>query len=228
MPARVPPKKVRIELEGGRAVSGRLLMPGASSQSLLVLAHGAGNDMDHPFLSYVHEGAASAGVAALKFNFPYKEAGRRAPDPQPKLEATWRSVLAWVRNQKALSGLRLFVGGKSLGGRIASQVVAAGESVDGLVFLGYPLHPARKQEKLRTAHFGSLGPPALFFEGTRDPLCDLPLLRNTLKGLDWETEVHVIEGGDHSFNLLKRVGRDQQDVWEEITGVVCEWIGRQG
>lgn len=227
MPARVHSKKVRIHLEDGGAVSGRLCSPGDRNDALLVLAHGAGNDMDNPFLSFVHEGVAASGIASLRFNFPYKEAGRRAPDSKTKLEAAWRSVLGWARSHPELSECTLFAGGKSLGGRIASQVVAQGESVEGLVFLGYPLHPPNRRDKLRTAHFGALRAPALFIQGTRDSLCDLSLLRDALKGTGWPTEVHVIEGGDHSFNVPKRMGVPQQSVWREIVAKVCEWIARQ-
>jgi len=220
-------KKVRIHLEDGGAVSGRLCLPRDRRDALLVLAHGAGNDMDNPFLSFVHEGVAASGIASLKFNFPYKEAGRRAPDSRAKLQATWRSVINWARSHPELCDCALFAGGKSLGGRMASLVVAEGESVDGFVFLGYPLHPARKKDQLRIAHFGALRPPALFIQGNRDALCDLSLLRDALKDIDWPTEVHVINGGDHSFNVPKGLGVTDQRVWEEIVTTVCEWITRQ-
>ena len=227
MSLKLSPKKIRIPLEDGGAVSGRLCLPADRKNVLLVLAHGAGNDMDNPFLSYVHEGVAASGIASLKFNFPYKEAGRRAPDSKSKLEGTWRSVLRWARRHPELRDCAFFVAGKSLGGRIASQVVAQGESVDGLVFLGYPLHPVGKKDQLRTAHFDALRAPALFIEGTRDRLCDLSLLRSELEGRDWPTDVYVVEDGDHSFNVPKRMGVPQEKIWEDIVAKVCEWIGRR-
>lgn len=229
MSVEVRTSDVHIPLEDGSHTSARMCVPKAwSTGASLILAHGAGNDMHNPFLSYVHERVATAGIPSLKFNFPYKEAGRKAPDPKSRLEATWRAVIAWVREHPTLSQGKLFVGGKSLGGRIASQVVAAGESVDGLLFLGYPLHPAGKPEKLRVAHFPSMRPPALFIQGTRDRLCDLVLLREALSNLDWPTRVHLVEGGDHSFNVPKRMDVAQGKVWEDIAAAAIAFVaGRE-
>lgn len=220
-------RALQIELDGGESVSASLLVPKSSHQqpfALLALAHGAGNDMRNPFLSFVCDGVAGSGIATLKFNFPYKEKGGKAPDPAKKLEATWRAVLNHVRQTMTLDFDGVFAGGKSLGGRMASRVVAQGERVDGLVFLGYPLHPPGKPEKQRIAHFPDITVPSLFIQGTRDTLCDLALLREALPRLQGSTDLHVVEGGDHSFNLPKRMGVAQKEVWKEIVDVVVNWI----
>ncbi|MGA7800828.1 MAG: alpha/beta family hydrolase [Gammaproteobacteria bacterium] len=192
----------------------------------LVLAHGAGNDMDSPFISHVHEALAGRGVLTVKFNFPYKQRGARAPDRAPVLEDTWRAVIESVRGDSVLAPGALFLGGKSMGGRIASQVVAGGEAAAGLVLLGYPLHPAGKPDRLRSAHLPGVSCPMLFIEGTRDPLCDLALLETALEPVAVPVKLHVIEGGDHSFRVLKRLGRSEAEVGAEIVTTTADWIAR--
>lgn len=220
-------RALRIQLDDGESVSASLLTPKgprAKGAAILVLAHGAGNDMRSAFLSFVCESVAAAGIATLRFNFPYKEKGRKAPDPATRLEATWRAVLHRVREDPALGFELVFAGGKSLGGRMASRVVAQGEPAAGLVFLGYPLHPPKKPEKQRTAHFPDIKVPSLFIQGTRDSLCDLALLRGALARLNADAALHVIEGGEHSFNVPKRTGVSQNEVWTEIVAAVVNWI----
>lgn len=214
----------------GGSVSGVLAHPDPERPraTLVVLAHGAGNDMRNPLLSAVHEGLATRGYPCAKFNFPYTERGARAPDPAPVLEACFRSVVAAIRQDPALGTARVVIGGKSLGGRIASQVAAGGWPVDGLVFLGYPLHPAGRPETLRVAHWPSLTAPLLFFAGTRDPLCSLPLLREALGALRAPVALHVVEGGDHSFAVPKRAGRRPADVYDEIVAVAADWLAAGG
>lgn len=220
-------RTLQIALDEKESVSASILLPDRSDQNnsaLLALAHGAGNDMHNPFLSFICEGVAGAGITTLKFNFPYKEKGRKAPDPAQKLEATWRAVLDRIRSDPALEFDYIFVGGKSLGGRMASRVVAQGERVDGLVLLGYPLHPPGKPEKQRTAHFSDIPVPSLFIQGTRDNLCDLALLRQALPLIPGDSDLYRVEGGDHSFNLPKRMGVAQSDVWQDIVVTVVNWI----
>jgi predicted alpha/beta-hydrolase family hydrolase len=220
-------RPLQILLDAKKSVSGSLLIPKASdgkASALLVLAHGAGNDMRNSFLSFVSAGVVGGGIATLRFNFPYKEKGRRAPDSAQKLEATWRAVLDRIRRDPDLDFDCVFAGGKSLGGRMASRVVAQGERVDGLVFLGYPLHPPGKPEKQRTAHFPDITVPALFIQGTRDTLCDLALLRQALPRIQGEAKLHLVEGGDHSFDLPRRMGVTQKEVWEEIVAAIVNWI----
>lgn len=190
----------------------------------LILAHGAGNDMHSPFLTQVHEALARRGVLTVKFNFPYKERGRQAPDRAPVLEATWRSVADAVRTDARLGPKHLFFAGKSMGGRMASHLAAAGEDCAGLVFLGYPLHPPNKPDALRAEHLSRIQCPMLFIQGTRDALCHPDLLKTVLSELRAPVTLHEIEGGDHSFKVLKRLGRSEQEVWQEIVDVTSQWL----
>jgi len=164
----------------------------------------------------------------VKFNFPYTEAGRRAPDRAPVLEDCYRHVVAAFRSDPGIAASRLVIGGKSMGGRMASHLAAQGEAVAGLIFLGYPLHPPGNEGQLRVAHLPKIAVPMLFFAGTRDPLCRLDLLRQTLTQLRAPTTLHVVEGGDHSFAVPKRMRRDPRDVWEEIVRISAEWLARLG
>lgn len=195
----------------------------AGPKTALILAHGAGNDMHSTFLSRVHESLAQRGILTIKFNFPYKERGGRAPDRTPVLEATWRAVAQAVRADE-LAPCAVFFGGKSMGGRIASHLAATGEPCAGLVFLGYPLHPARQPDKLRAGHLARITCPMLFMEGTRDPLCDLELLEQSLASVKAPVTLHLIEGGDHSFKLPKAMGRTEAEVWDEIVEELDRWI----
>ena len=211
----------------GRVSSLWALPPGVGAgASAVVLAHGAGNDMHSPFLSAIHLGLAERGLLSVKFNFPYAEQGRRAPDRMPRLEAAWQGVLAAVRGDPELAPGRLFLGGKSMGGRVASHLAAAGADCDGLLFLGYPLHPAGKPERLRDGHLADIGCPMLFVEGTRDPLCRLELLRPVLARLGARARLHLIEGGDHSFRVLERSGRTDEEALSEAVEIVREWLER--
>jgi hypothetical protein len=195
----------------------------AGESIVVILAHGAGNDMTNPRLSAVHEGLAQHGFVTVKFNFPYKERGGRAPDPAPVLERCYRSVVAAICSDPTLRPKALVIGGKSLGGRMASHIAAQGEAVAGLVFLGYPLHPAGQPTKLRVAHLPRITAPMLFFAGTRDALCGLAALRRTLADLPRAT-LHVIEGGDHSFNVPKVLQRSAQSITQELIDVAAQWI----
>lgn len=193
----------------------------------LIFAHGAGNDMNNPFLSYVHEALAERGVMTVKFNFPYKERGGKAPDRAPVLEATWRAIIEAVRTHPELCPRRMVFSGKSLGGRMASQLVANGEHCAGLVFLGYPLHPPNKPQNLRTDHWLRIQCPMLFIQGSQDALCDLDLLKGALRKVQVPVTLHVVEGGDHAFNILKSLGRNKQDVCREIVDVIGRWLADQ-
>lgn len=188
----------------------------------IIIAHGAGSGMDSPFLSYMHE-RLGAGMLSVKFNFPYMEQGRKAPDRQQTLEGAWRALIARVRNDR-LAPRRLMLAGKSMGGRMASMVAAGGDPCDGLVFFGYPLHPAGKPDRLRFEHLPSIGRPMLFIQGSRDPLCRLDILQSLLPQLSPFATLHVVEGGDHSFKVPKSQGRSQTEVWEEIVRVTRDWM----
>lgn len=195
---------------------------GTALTTLVVLAHGAGTDMNNALLVAFQEGLAGAGYASMRFNFPYKEIGRRAPDPKPVLENCYRSVIEQVRAD--IAPARLVIGGKSMGGRIASHLAARGVPVDGLLFLGYPLHPAGRPQQLRTAHLTDIRSPMLFFAGTRDSLCRLDLLDAAVAPLKTLVRLHIIEGGDHSFRVPKRSGRTEHEVYEEIVSTSVDWL----
>jgi uncharacterized protein len=215
----------KITIEAGIEVSSVWAIPDHCAAQLaptLILAHGAGSDMEHAFLSFVHEALARHGIASVKFNFPYTEARRKVPDAPERLARTWRAVIERVRAE--LSPQTLFLGGKSMGGRIASQVVAAGERARGLVFLGYPLHPAGRPEALRVKHLAGIDCPMLFIQGSRDRLCDLGVLERELPQLSASVTLHVIEEGDHSFKVPKRTGRSEQQIWDEIVETTAAWL----
>ncbi len=214
----------RIELEGGDTVSAVIAYPETPVDGpAVILAHGAGNDMHNPFLSAVHEGLAQRGYVTVKFNFPYKERARRAPDRPAVLEACYRHVLHTVRGEP-FGARGVVIGGKSLGGRIASHLAATGEEVTGLIFLGYPLHPPHRTDQLRVAHLSHIRVPMLFFCGTRDALCDLQLLRQACGRLSAPVTLQVIEGADHSFNLPKSMHRSPAQVSAEIIEGSAHWL----
>ena len=199
-------------------------LDGDGSATLLVLAHGAGAGMDHPFMHALAEGLAARGIGVLRFNFPYAEDHRKAPDRQSVLERTFVEVVAGARVEHAPR--RLFLGGKSMGGRIASHLAASGESCDGLVFLGYPLHPPGRPERIRDAHLYEIRVPMLFVEGTRDPFCPLDRLETVRARLQAPHALVVIEDGDHSFKVRRSSGRSNADALEEVVAAVAAWLGR--
>lgn len=220
--------RLRVPMTSPQAVthtSAVLWQPEEDRRGLaFVLGHGAGTDLTSPLLRGVARGLAERGFPVVVFNFPYAEAGRKRPDPAPRLEAAYRDAIA--ETQRSLGSDRpLVLGGRSMGGRMASHLVAAGERCAGLAFLGYPLHPAGRPEKLRTAHWPRLGVPLLFLSGDRDRLCDLELLDREraahLRGV--AHRVHVLMGADHSFAVRKSDGRSDTAVLGEAVEVLSEW-----
>lgn len=189
---------------------------------LLVLAHGAGAPLDSDFMREIARRTADDGVRVCRFNFVYMEQGRKAPDRAPVLEETFRSVLEAVRG----SHTTVLAGGKSMGGRIASMIAAAGADVDGVVLLGYPLHPPGRPDRIRKAHLSDVTVPMLFVEGTRDPFCPLDTLDEVLKEVAVRADVVVIDDGDHSFKVRKSSGRSTQDAWAEAAAAVTSWIDK--
>ncbi len=172
------------------------------------------------------EALAASGRAALLYNFPYSEAGSRRPDPPAVLEATTRAAAAVAL--EASGARRIVHGGRSMGGRIASQVVAAGERADGLAFLGYPLHPPGQFEKRREAHLPKIEAPMLFLQGTRDAFARPDLLDALMERLGSRAELHRVEHADHSFGVLKRSGRTAADVRAEIEAALFRWLEAHG
>ncbi len=189
-----------------------------------VLAHGAGSDRTQPVLRAIAAGIAQRGHPVALFNFAYAQAGRRRPDPMTRLETTYRDVLAHLRG--LLGGRPLVIGGRSLGGRVASHLAAQGEPCAGLCLLGYPLHPAGRPDRLRTAHWPLLTGPILFVSGDRDRLCDLDLLeRERRAGLARaDHDVHVVRAADHGFEVRVRDGRSAGAVQAEIVAAVTGWM----
>lgn len=190
-----------------------------SPAGTLVLAPGAGGGMRSDFMTKAATGIAQDGWRVVRFEFPYSAAGRKAPDRPPVLEGAFGAVVAEVAEIEG----PLVIGGKSMGGRIASQVVAGGLSVDGLVFLGYPLHPPGRPERIRDAHLYDLATPMLFVEGTRDPFCPLDTLGRVRERLA-TSELAVIEDGDHSFKVRKSSGRTTDEAWGEVVERVVAWL----
>ncbi len=187
-----------------------------------VLAHGAGGDMRHPFLAGIAEALAASGVSTLRFNFPYKTAGRGYPDRPPVLMGAWRAALSDVRER---TGLPVAAGGKSLGGRMASMVAAEdGEAFSGraLVFFGYPLHAPGRPQKLRDEHLSRVAVPMLFVEGTADPLARSDLVREVVGRLGSKARLHMVEGGDHSFRV-RGAKRPDREIGLELGQVAAEF-----
>jgi len=188
----------------------------------LVVAHGAGAGQGSPFMVRTAEGLAARGVVTATFDFPYMTVGRSVPDRPPVLEQAWRDAIERARDE--LSGLPLFIGGKSMGGRISSQVAAQGmEGVSGLVFLGYPLHPPGKPEQRRDAHLPAIREPLLFVQGTRDAFGTADEIRQLLPKLQ-QAALHEVAGGDHSFKVSGRGAPKPDAVLGGILDVVRDWI----
>jgi len=190
----------------------------------LLLGHGAGSDYREALVAAVRTGLAARGYPGCSFNFPYREQGRRLPDRAPVLEACVRDVAAALAATADVPA-GLVLGGKSMGGRIASQAVAHGlVACRGLLFLGYPLHPPGKPERLRTAHLTAVPVPMLFLSGTRDALARRDLLEDAVAALGARATLHLVPDGDHSLAVPKRTGRTRPDVLAEIVQVAANWL----
>jgi predicted alpha/beta-hydrolase family hydrolase len=197
----------------------------------VVLGHGAGGNQLSGFMQLFANGLAQRGMDVVTFNFLYMEKGRGAPDPKGKLESCYRSVIETARAQKKLKSNRLVIGGKSMGGRIASQVAAAAaaegdplaQAISGLVFLGYPLHPPGNPAKLRAEHLQSIRAPMLFVQGTRDSLGTPEEIQPIIKQLRLPARIYIIESGDHSFKAPKKFGLTQDEVYESAMNEIDNW-----
>ena len=197
-----------------------------SGERVVALGHGAGSTRAYPALVALAEAIAASGRLCVLYNFPYTEAGRRRPDPPEVLEATTRAVADHAR--QALGARTLVLGGRSMGGRIASQAVAKGVIADGLVFLAYPLHPPGRPQQLRDKHLAAVLAPMLFVQGTRDDFARADLLDAVHAGLGSRATLHPVLGGDHSFGVLKRSGRTPEQVREEVQATVLAWLDARG
>ncbi len=217
-------EQLRFAVEGGGEVSALLLQP-TKARWLLVLAHGAGAGMSHPFMEKLANELAVVGVATLRYQFPYMEERRRVPDKPAVLTATVRAAVRAAA--EAVLELPLLAGGKSMGGRMTSQAAAERplNGVGGLVFFGFPLHPPKQPGTKRAEHLAKVTAPMLFLQGTRDELAELKLLRPVCAKLGTQATLHVIETADHSFHVLKSSGRSDADVLRELAETVVSWAG---
>ncbi len=208
---------------GGTRLDALFLRP-ADARFLYVLAHGAGVGMRHPFLEEMAEALAEEGVASFRYEFPYMQDGRKRPDPPAVLHQTVRAAVLATR--EAAPELSLIAGGKSFGGRMTTQAQADAPlpGVRGIALLGFPLHPAGAPSVKRADHLARVEVPLLFLQGTRDDLADLALLRPVVERLP-RARLHIVEGADHSFHVLKRSGRTDAEVLRELARAVAEWGG---
>ena len=218
----------RIRFRASRSagdVSAAITRPDAA-RWMVVLAHGAGAGMTHPFMETLAERLAAHGVASFRYQFPYVERGSKRPDPPPLLEATVRSAVEAVAG--VAGDLPLLAGGKSLGGRMTSR--AAGreplEGVRGLVFFGFPLHAIGKPGIERADHLDHVDVPMLFLQGARDRLADLTLLGPVVERLGARATIHVVEAADHSFHVPARSGRSDGEVIDELAAETARWAAK--
>jgi predicted alpha/beta-hydrolase family hydrolase len=211
-------------LDVGRAgvVSTLALVPSAPAAHL-VLGHGAGAGMRHPFLDALAGRLGARQVATLRYQFPYVERGDARPDPPSVAVATVRAAV--LEAGRRLPGVPLFAGGKSFGGRMTSTAASLAPlpEVQGLVFVGFPLHPAGRPSIDRAAHLDHFDLPLLFLQGTRDALCDLELLGQVLRRLGRRASLHLWDGADHSFHVSKRSGRTDDQVLDELAEAIAGW-----
>jgi uncharacterized protein len=201
--------------------------PASGADRAVLLAHGAGADMNAPALTTVADALAAAGVPSLRFNYPYKTAGKRAPDRPAVLDAATREAAAELATRTGLGPERLVLGGRSMGGRICSLIVSAEPDAVpalGLLLLGYPLHPAGKPEKRRDEHFPRLQCPLLFLSGTRDALAPQESLVASAAAVGGDVTFHWLETADHGFRPLKASGRTAADVLAEVAETSVTWV----
>ena len=210
---------------GDASVSALLLAP-TDARACYVLAHGAGAGMTHPFMGAAAQGLAARGIATLRYQFPYMERGSRRPDTPRVAHAAVRAAV--VEAAQRLPGLPLFAGGKSFGGRMTSQAQAASPlpGVRGLVFLGFPLHPAGKPSDERAAHLFDVDIPMLFLQGSRDDLASLELLEPVAAKLGAKATLAVFADADHSFHVPARSGRKDAQVLAEVLDAFAGWLAR--
>jgi uncharacterized protein len=225
------PEILTIKVNDKEAVSA-LLYPAAKkirAGLTALLGHGAGANQLSGFMRMFARGLAERGLDVITFNFVYMEQGRSVPDQKSKLESCFRAVIETISKHRKLRNNRLVVGGKSMGGRIASQVVAAREDeplavdVSGLVFLGYPLHPPGNPAKLRVEHLEQIQKPMLFVQGTRDALGTPEEIQPFVKDLRPPAKIFAIEGGDHSFKAPKKFGLPQENVYQAAMDEIARW-----
>ena len=232
MPAE--PEKLLVSINKRDKVSAMLYAARKKDRAgvTVVLGHGAGASQGSPFMRLFANGLAERGIDVLTFNFLYMDQGRGVPDPNPKLEACYWAVIEAAVMHKKLKGNRLVIGGKSMGGRIASQVAAMDEGLSsgvqtsrlaGLFFLGYPLHPPGRPEKMRDAHLKSIRAPMLFIQGSRDAFGLPEELRSLIKRDRLPATLQVVDGGDHSLKVPKTASLSQEEVYAATMDKIVHW-----
>jgi predicted alpha/beta-hydrolase family hydrolase len=210
-------------IDGEIHVSGLLQVP-SEARACLVLAHGAGAGMNHPFMATIAVDLAKRGIGTLRYQFPYMEHGGKRPDPPQRAHATVRAAVA--ASSRLVPNLPLFTGGKSFGGRMTSQAQALIPlpAVRGLIFLGFPLHPAGNPSQTRGKHLFDIRVPMLFLQGTRDSLAELAHVQSMCRALGPQATLALLEGADHSFHVPARSGRPETSIRNEMLNVLTAWI----
>ena len=220
-------QSVTWQVQVGDAATTAVYEPAqAGPRVVYVCAHGAGGSMADRGMLAVCDALRARGISTVRFNFLYKEKGSGRPDPMPRLMEAVSAVVAHVRRE--LGPRTLVIGGRSMGGRAASMLAAEGFDCDGLLLLAYPLHPAGQPEELRDAHLPSIQVPVLCFNGTRDDLCRTDLMEQVLQRVGPNWRMHWLEAADHSFHVLKKSGRTDAEVLDEVADDAQAWAAGLG
>jgi predicted alpha/beta-hydrolase family hydrolase len=196
-------------------------------KAVLIIAHGAGQNMNSSFISHLHQGIAEQGILTVKFNFPYMEQGLKAPNTPHVLEETWHKIIEAVIDKTGANRKQIFLSGKSMGGKYATILACKEDLYAGIILFGFPLHAPGSPDKPRFDLLKVIHEPMLFFQGTRDSLCKLDVFTPLLNTLDPVPTLHIIEGGDHSFKMLKKSNRNEESVLNEVVSRSVEWIEQQ-
>jgi predicted alpha/beta-hydrolase family hydrolase len=219
--------QLSIPLNGSTTTTARVYDSGTTRPpfAAIVLGHGAGAGQDSAFLVEFARALAALGVDVVTFNFPYTEARRRIPDRQPVLEACYHAVVTAIHAQLDSAARHLFIGGKSMGGRIATHIAAADSAlpIEGIALLGYPLHPPGKPEQRRDKHLPAIKRPMLIVQGSRDAFGTPPEFESVLRAVPSAT-LHVVNGGDHSFKISKRDPVAQAAVYGDVQKTIVQWM----
>src|SRR5262245_44386904 len=215
-------KHTKLELDESRNTTAMVYPATEPRGVLFVLAHGAGAGQSHPFMVATAKGLASSGIDVMTFDFPYMHARRGAPDKPPVLEHCFRAAIDVARSPEGFARHRLFIGGKSMGGRMATHLASQGiDGLEGVVVLGYPLHPPGQPEKRRVAHLPAIRVPVLIVQGERDTFGSPDELAPHMKTMKARVTVHAVAGADHSLNVR---GKRGPEVFEQVLNLIAEWI----
>lgn len=216
-------QRLRLAIDAAQSVSALLCVPDGA-RAVYVFAHGAGAGMEHAFMADFANGLAARGIASLRYQFPYMEAGSKRPDPPQRAHTAVRAAVSEAG--RLLPGLPLFAGGKSFGGRMTSQAQASSPlpGVRGLVFVGFPLHPAGRPSDERAKHLFEVGLPMLFLQGTRDELADVALLQALLQRLGGRATLALFDDADHAFHVRTRSGRNDAQTLVAMLDATVAWM----